>query len=85
MKGTEIDLSIAFLAGDLDTRSLAVTTIHEMVVCTAEQEGSPGGCPIYHPDTEYIAAVEANAGWFAEHGVEVGDVLRIKGALPEAT
>ena len=62
MKDTLIPLSIAFV--DEDGR---VITIDEMTPCTADP------CDTYEPSGPYVLAVEANAGWFADNGIEVGD------------
>ena len=62
MKDTLIPLSIAFI----DERSRVVTVL-EMEPCTGEP------CPTYSATERYVLAIEANAGWFEEHGVEEGD------------
>jgi uncharacterized membrane protein (UPF0127 family) len=68
MKDTLIPLSIAFVAEDG-----RIVAIEEMSPCE-EQDPCPtwdsGGRP-------YTLAIEANAGWFAEHGVAVGDRARL--------
>jgi uncharacterized membrane protein (UPF0127 family) len=72
MKDTLIPLSIAFVD---DSRH--VVTIQEMTPCTVDP------CDTYEASTPYVMAVEANAGWFGEHGIEVGDgaVLREAGCV----
>ena len=67
MKDTLVPLSIAFW--DTDGR---IIDILDMEPCT----GDP--CPTYRPDAPYVGAVEANAGWFAEHGVGVGDHVELE-------
>lgn len=62
MKDTLIPLSIAFL--DEDHR---VVGLDEMEPCAAEP------CPSYRADEPYVVAIEANAGWFEDHGVQEGD------------
>lgn len=62
MKDTLIPLSIAFV-GDDDR----IHTILEMEPCETEP------CRTYEARRPYVMAVEANAGWFEEHGIEVGD------------
>jgi uncharacterized membrane protein (UPF0127 family) len=62
MKNTLIPLSIAFI--DEDGR---VVTIREMTPCAADP------CPTYGASGPYVLAVEANAGWYADHGIRVGD------------
>jgi hypothetical protein len=62
MKDTLIPLSIAFV--DENGR---VIGLREMEPCRADP------CPTYGADGPYVLAVEANAGWFREHGVQPGD------------
>jgi uncharacterized membrane protein (UPF0127 family) len=62
MKDTVIPLSIAFVDGDH-----RVVGLREMKPCTADP------CPSYGVDEPYVLAIEANAGWFEEHGVREGD------------
>ena len=61
MKDTPLPLSIAFVA------SRRVVAIDEMRPCAAEP------CPTYGPARPYTYAIEANAGWFRDHGIEAGD------------
>jgi uncharacterized protein len=62
MKDTLIPLSIAFVGQDGK-----VATIQEMTPCSTDP------CPTYAATVPYTWAVEANAGWFEQHRVEVGD------------
>lgn len=62
MRNTLIPLSIAFIGEDD-----RVVTVLEMEPCAAEP------CPTYSPAGPYVLAVEANAGWFDEHGIDEGD------------
>lgn len=62
MKDTLIPLSIAFV----DENGHIITT-HEMTPCTADP------CDTYEASGRYVMAIEANAGWFDTHGIEVGD------------
>lgn len=64
MKNTHFDLSIAFV--DSFAR---VVEIREM---TAES------LDLVRPSADYRFAVEAPAGWFAEHGIEPGDLMRTR-------
>jgi hypothetical protein len=64
MKNTLIPLSIAFVDGEQ-----RIVTILEMEPCETEP------CPTYTSDEPYVWAIEANAGWFERHGVEVGDTI----------
>lgn len=59
MHNTHIDLDIAFVAASGEV--LLVTT---MIADTTD---------IHRPDGAYVAAIEARAGWYAEHGVQAGD------------
>jgi uncharacterized protein len=61
MKDTRVPLSIAFLRGS------RVVSIRDMDPCTADP------CPTYASSEPYTMAVEANQGWFARHGIAVGD------------
>jgi uncharacterized membrane protein (UPF0127 family) len=62
MKDTLIPLSIAFV--DEEQR---VVGLREMEPCTSDP------CPSYGVREPYVLAIEANAGWFEEHGVREGD------------
>ena len=68
MYRTLIPLDIAFL--DEDGRILALRT---MTPCESD---NPRLCRVYQAGTEYSAALEVNAGFFHQHGVEVGDRIR---------
>jgi uncharacterized membrane protein (UPF0127 family) len=65
MKDTLIPLSIAFYDDD------RVVAILDMPPCHADP------CPTYGPAVPYVGAVEANEGWFARSGVEVGDRVEL--------
>ncbi len=70
MKDTLIPLSIAFA-----DENGHVITVREMTPCEADP------CPTYAADGPYTVAVEANAGWFGDHGVEPGERMElIRGA-----
>jgi uncharacterized membrane protein (UPF0127 family) len=62
MRDTFIPLSIAFWGPDD-----RIAAILEMTPC------GTGPCPISTSPSPYVGAAEANAGWFAAHGVRVGD------------
>ena len=62
MKDTTIPLSIAFW----DTHE-RIVAILDMPPCRADP------CPTYDAGMPYIGAVEANQGFFVDHGVHVGD------------
>lgn len=66
MKDTLIPLQIAFW--DEGGRIVA---LFDMEPCTADP------CPTYGPDEQILGAAEANAGWFTEHGVRVGDTVEL--------
>jgi uncharacterized membrane protein (UPF0127 family) len=63
MHNTHIPLTIAFLAAD--------GTIIEIEDMQPETED------LHYASRSFRYAVEANQGWFAKHGIEVGDVATI--------
>ena len=67
MKDTLIPLSIAYW--DEEGR---IVSIIDMEPCPEDP------CPLYDPGRAYVGAVEANVGWFREHGVEVGDRVELE-------
>lgn len=62
MKDTLIPLSIAFVG-----EGGRVIEVLDMEPC----ESDP--CPHYGIDEPYVLAIEANLGWFGDHGVDAGD------------
>jgi uncharacterized membrane protein (UPF0127 family) len=66
MKDTLIPLSIAFWG-----KGKTVLDILEMDPCTADP------CPTYAPEAPYTYALEMNAGWFTDHGIEIGDRVEL--------
>jgi uncharacterized protein len=69
MKDTPLPLSIAFWG-----RDRRIVAMMDMEPCRA------GPCPTYRPAREFVGALEARRGFFAEHGVEVGDRVAIVGS-----
>lgn len=67
MYRTRIALDIAFI--DDDGR---INEIHHMQPCASD---SPQACPQTRPGESYRAALEVNAGYFAEHGIVAGDCV----------
>jgi uncharacterized membrane protein (UPF0127 family) len=67
MKDTLIPLSVAFVAQDG-----TIVSMSDMDPCTADP------CPTYPASGPYSMAVEANLGWFHDHGVGVGSVARLE-------
>ena len=61
MKETLVPLSIAFV-----DESGRVIGVRDMEPCDVEP------CPSYGVDEPYVLAIEANLGWFDEHGIAVG-------------
>jgi uncharacterized membrane protein (UPF0127 family) len=61
MKDTLIPLSIAFVGEDG-----RIVTIRDMEPC----HGDP--CPTYGADAPFVMAIEANAGYFDEAGIDTG-------------
>lgn len=62
MKDTLVPLSIAFVDS-----SGRVIDVLDMQPCASEL------CPSYGIDEPFVLAIEANLGWFDEHGVGAGD------------
>jgi uncharacterized protein len=67
MKDTLIPLSVAFVAQDG-----TIVSVSDMDPCTADP------CPTYPASGPYTMAVEANLGWFHDHGVGVGGDARLE-------
>jgi uncharacterized protein len=65
MKDTLIPLSIAFW-----DKGERIISILDMSPCTAES------CRKYSPGVPFAGAVEVNQGYFADHGIRVGDRVR---------
>jgi uncharacterized membrane protein (UPF0127 family) len=74
MYRTRIPLDIAFI----DSAGV-VRAILRMVPCTATLIE---GCPSYPPNVPYRYALEMNAGFFARHGISVGDALEVGDVPP---
>ncbi len=68
MKDTPLPLSIAFWASDG-----RIVELLDMAPCTGRL------CPTYRPERPFVGALEANRGFFARQGVEVGDRVVIVG------
>jgi uncharacterized protein len=69
MKDTLIPLSVAFVAQDG-----TIVSMSDMDPCTADP------CPTYPASGPYTMAVEANLGWFHDHGVGAGTDARLEPA-----
>jgi uncharacterized membrane protein (UPF0127 family) len=69
MEDTLIPLSVAWWNADR-----RIVAIEDMEPCTG------GVCPTYGPHGLTVGAVEVNQGFFEEHGVEVGDPVRLERA-----
>ena len=67
MKDTLVPLSIAFV-----DETGNVIDILDMQPCETDT------CPTYGVDRPYVLAVEANLGWFDDHGVEAGDPAELE-------
>jgi uncharacterized protein len=66
MKDTPTPLSIAFWGADG-----RIVSLMDMPPCTADP------CPTYRPNAPFVGAIEAHRGFFAGHGVRVGDRVAI--------
>jgi uncharacterized membrane protein (UPF0127 family) len=67
MKDTLIPLSIAFW-----DQTRRIVTILDMAPCRANP------CPDYYAQRPYVGAVEANQGFFSEHGIAIGDEVELE-------
>jgi hypothetical protein len=67
MKDTTIPLSIAFF--DENSRLIGM---RDMQPCGVDS------CPNYGINEPYVLAIEANLGWFDEHGIEPGDRAKLR-------
>jgi uncharacterized membrane protein (UPF0127 family) len=67
MKETLIPLSIAFI-----DESGRVIGVRDMEPCEVDP------CPSYGIDEPYVLAIEANLGWFDEHGIVPGDRAELR-------
>lgn len=77
MYHTRIALDIAFLGDDGEIRA-----IYTMPPCASERAGE---CPTYPAGVPYRIALEVNAGYFAEHGIDAGDCVTLPGARGACT
>jgi uncharacterized protein len=67
MKDTLIPLSIAFW-----DQARQIVAILEMAPCRRDP------CPDYYAGQPFVGAVEANRGFFTQHGIEVGDRVELQ-------
>jgi hypothetical protein len=67
MKNTLVPLSIAFV----DEEGIVVGLL-DMEPCGSDS------CPSYGIEQPYVLAIEANLGWFDEHGIEPGDRAKLR-------
>ncbi|MGQ0813508.1 MAG: DUF192 domain-containing protein [Gemmatimonadota bacterium] len=70
MYRTRIPLDIAFIdaAG-------AIVSIRNMQPC---ESPNPQVCPTYSPTAPYLKALEVNQGYFARHGIQIGDRVVVR-------
>jgi uncharacterized protein len=73
MYRTRIPLDIAYFDG-----AGRIVAIHQMMPCTSLDAAR---CPGYSAGAEYLGAIEANRGWFARHGIGVGDQVVLPGRI----
>lgn len=66
MKNTLIPLSLAVWG-----KGGTIAAILDMEPCTTDT------CEIYTPGVPWVGALEVNQGFFQEHGVKVGDQVRL--------
>jgi uncharacterized membrane protein (UPF0127 family) len=70
---TRFPLDIAYV----DSAGVIVRIL-EMEPCQSDMYAS--SCPTYSPQVPYLNALEVNRGWFTQHGVGEGAVLRVDSA-----
>jgi uncharacterized membrane protein (UPF0127 family) len=70
---TKIPLDIAFM----DSTGVILKLL-AMDPCESEMYSS--ACETYAPNVPYRSALEVNAGWFVQHGVGEGSVVRVDSA-----
>ena len=70
MKDTLVPLSIAFV-----DESGRVIDVLDMEPCEVDP------CPSYGIDEPFVLAIEANLGWFQDHGIERGDRAELRTSL----
>ena len=68
MKDTLIPLSIAFW-----DEEGSIVAILDMQPCRDDE------CPTYDPGVDFVGALEVNQGFFEEHGIAIGDRVRVVG------
>ena len=73
MKNTLIPLSIAYMQM-LSSDTYEVVAVRDMGPCPPQTRV----CPEFPGGEPYDAALEVNQGWFAEAGIEVGDIATIR-------
>ena len=73
MKDTLIPLSIAFWGSDG-----RIVELRDMQPCRTDP------CPLYGSTAPYVGAVEVNLGFFAAHGIRVGDAVRLTETPPSS-
>jgi uncharacterized protein len=66
MKDTPLPLSIAFWGSDG-----RIVAMLDMPPCAADP------CPTYRPGSDFVGALEARMGFFAGHGVKIGDRVAV--------
>ncbi|HEX6581917.1 MAG TPA: DUF192 domain-containing protein [Actinomycetota bacterium] len=70
MKDTLVPLSVAFV-----DESGRVIDVVDMQPCASDP------CPSYGIDEPFVLAIEANLGWFDEHGVGTGDRAELQSVI----
>lgn len=71
MYRTRIPLDIAFIDGEGK-----ILALHTMSPCRSE---NPADCPAYPAGVAFQAALEVNAGYFKDKGIELGDCISVPG------
>jgi uncharacterized membrane protein (UPF0127 family) len=97
MRNTLIPLAIAYIGGDgriVDILEMEAVpepgtpyrAVDGQAIFVREGDSPPPGATwlTYQPRSLYQHAIEANAGWYARHGIEIGDTVDLTAALANA-
>lgn len=97
MRNTLIPLAIAYIGGDgriVDILEMEAApepgtpfrTADGQLILVRDGDAPPPGAGwiTYTPQSSYQYAIEANAGWYARHGIEIGDAVDVAAAVTNA-
>jgi len=97
MRNTLIPLAIAYIGGNgrivdilemepVPEPGTPYRTADGQAILVRDGEQPPAGAAwiTYQPRSFYQYAIEANAGWYARHGIQIGDTVDLAAALASA-